>query len=554
MSKPYLLSIGLLLVSCWAWGQGSTLPLDDDYNHLVSRYEIRTGQQATVFDTNTKPYRRSALGAFLDSLVLSESGTDRFNLRFLRNDNWAFTDTTLTDRRAPLLKYFYRRPSDFWHVKTKGLLLHINPVLHFEAGKDGQAGTPFINTRGIQLHGTIDDKIGFYTLISENQMAFPDYANDYIRETLTVPYQGFWKGYGERGVDFLNTRGYINFAATPHVQLELGYGKNFIGNGYRSLVLSDFSNNYAYFRGEVNVWRIHYTYLLGQLTADILGNQTGLYGTQRFPIKYFAFHRLGVNITDKINLGLFETIVYGDENERFDARYLNPFVFYRAVEQQNGSNGNALVGLDADWILGKHWNVYAQFVLDELIVSELRDNRGWWGNKYAFQVGGKYIDVFTIDNLDLQLEYNRVRPYTYAHEDLYRAYTHYRQPLAHPLGSNLQEIIFMARYQAFGRLTLQARWHQARYGADTLGSNWGNNVLLDNRTRVQDYGNELRQGIDTELTILEGIATYQLWHNVFVDARLLYRREFADAIDLDRTTNYTSLGLRVNIARQRYDY
>ena len=439
-------------------------------------------------------------------------------------------------------------------MKTKGLLLHVNPVLHFEVGKDDQTGTPFINTRGIQLHGTIDDKIGFYTYIGENQMVMPSYANDYVRETLTLPYQGFWKGYGERGVDFLNTRGHINFAASQHVQMELGYGKHFIGNGYRSLILSDFSNNYAYFRGEVNVWKIHYTYLIGQLTADVIGNRTGLFGTMSFPIKHFAFHRVGVDISDNINLGLFETIVYGDENERFDARYLNPFVFYRAVEQQNGSNGNALVGLDADWIFGRHWNIYGQFVLDELIVGELRDNQGWWGNKYAVQIGGKYIDALTIKNLDLQVEYNRVRPYTYAHEDLYRAYTHYRQPLAHPLGANLQETVFIARYQPFGRLSLQARWLQAQYGADTPNSNWGHNILLDNRTREQDYGNELQQGVKTELTMLEGIATYQVWHNIFVDLRLLRRHEYAEATSLDRTTNYTSVGVRVNIDRVRYDY
>lgn len=162
--------------------------------------------------------------------------------------------------------------------------------------------------------------------------------------------------------------------------------------------------------------------------------------------------------------------------------------------------------------------------------------------------------LFSINNLDLQVEYNRVRPYTYAHEDLYRSYTHYHQPLAHPLGANLQETIFLTRYQPFGRLSLQARWLQARYGADTLNSNWGHNILLDNRTRERDYGNKLHQGIETELTMLEGIATYQIWHNIFIDLRVLHRRESAEATGLDRITNYTSVGVRVNIDRVRYDY
>ncbi len=553
--KACLINLAGLLLSTLSLAQSSQVPLNKDYYHLLSRYEIRLGQQAHSFDSNVKPYRRSAVTAFLDSLEITKlSKADKFNRAYLTNDNWPFLDSESTTTKKPILKYFYKRPADFWHVQTDGLLLRVNPVLYFGVGRDERSGTPFINTRGIQIEGAIDDKIGFYSFIGENQMAQPDFAYDYLQQTLTLPYQGFWKGYGTRGVDFLNTRGHLNFSASRHVGLELGYGKHFIGNGYRSLLLSDFSNNYAYFRGDVNVWRIHFTYLLGQLTADIFGNSTGLFGTRSFPIKHLALHRIGVDVTDRLNIGLFEAIMYGDESERFDARYLNPFALFRAIEQQNGSNGNAMLGLDADWILGKHYSVYAQFLLDELIVGELTNNRGWWGNKYALQVGGKYIDAFTIPNLDLQLEYNRVRPFTYAHEDLYRSYTNYRQPLAHPLGANLRETVFIARYQPLSRLTLQANLTRAQYGTDTLTSNWGNNVLLDNRTRQQEYGNELGQGIATTLTIGDLTASYQLWHNIFVDLRYLYRLQDASAINLNQKTNFLSFSLRVNIDRIRYDY
>ncbi|MEM6843238.1 MAG: hypothetical protein AAF632_13500 [Bacteroidota bacterium] len=553
--KACLTSLAALFLTTIGLGQSPRVPLNQDYRHLLSRYEIRQGQQVASFDSNVRPYQRSAVASFLTSLDSTDlSAADKFNYAYLANDNWPFLDSGSATVRKSILKYLYKRPADFWHIQTDGLLLRVNPVLYFGVGRDERNGTPFVNTRGIQVEGAIDNKIGFYSFIGENQMAPPGYAIDYVRQTLTLPYQGFWKGYGNRGVDFLNTQGHLNFSATQHVGLELGYGKHFIGNGYRSLLLSDFSNNYAYFRGDVDVWRIHFTYLLGQLTADIFGNSTGLFGTRRFPIKHLAMHRIGVDITDRLNVGLFEAIMYGDESERFDARYLNPFALFRAIEQQNGSDGNAMLGLDADWILGKRFNIYAQFLLDELIVGELTDNQGWWGNKYALQIGGKYIDAFAIPNLDLQIEYNRVRPFTYAHEDLYRSYTHYRQPLAHPLGANLRETVFIARYQPLPRLTLQANLTQAQYGTDTLASNWGNNVLLDNRTRQQEYGNELGQGIATSLTIGNLTATYQLWHNVFVDLHYLYRLQEASAINLNQKTNFLSFALRVNIDRIRYDY
>jgi len=552
--KVYLLSLLGLLISWLGLAQGNRVPLNNDYYHLLSRYEIRQGQQAQSFDSNLRTFRRSSVGIWLDSLdseVLSE--VDKFNLSYLANDNWPFVDSGTAVVRQPVLRHLYKRPADLWHIQTDGLLLRVNPVLYFGVGSDERSGTPFVNTRGIQVEGTIDDKIGFYSYIGENQMAPPGFAYDYVQNTLTLPYQGFWKGYGTRGVDFLNTRGHINFSATRHVGLEVGYGKHFIGNGFRSLILSDFSNNYGYFRGDVHVWRIHFTYLLGQLTADIFGNRTGLFGTRSYPIKHLALHRIGIDVTDRLNIGLFEAIMYGDESERFDTRYLNPFAFFRTIEQQNGSNGNALLGADLDWIVGKHLNLYGQFLLDELIVSELTNNQGWWGNKYALQIGGKYIDAFTISNLDFQLEFNRIRPYTYAHEDLYRSYTHYRQPLAHPLGANLRELVLIARYQPLPRVNLKASLIRTQYGADTLTSNWGNNILLDNRTRKQDYGNDLGQGILTELTIAEAVATYQPWHNVFLDIRYIYRVTDAE-IDQGQSTNFVSLGLRANIARVRYDY
>ena len=91
--------------------------------------------------------------------------------------------------------------------------------------------------------------------------------------------------------------------------------------------------------------------------------------------------------------------------------------------------------------------MYGQLLLDEFKLSEVRAGDGWWGNKFGFQLGGKYIDAFNIKNLDLQLEHNRVRPFTYSHGDSVANYTHYNMPLAHPLGANFQEVIGIARYQ-----------------------------------------------------------------------------------------------------------
>jgi hypothetical protein len=133
-------------------------------------------------------------------------------------------------------------------------------------------------------------------------------------------------------------------------------------------------------------------------------------------------------------------------------------------------------------------------MLDELVVSEIFSRSGWWGNKWGIQAGVHYVNAFGIEHLDIQLEHNRARPFTYAHSDPANSYTHYNQPLAHPLGSNFEETLVLLRWSPVARLTLQARFMLARLGDNTATENWGANPLINYDTRVQDFGNEIGQG------------------------------------------------------------
>ena len=132
-------------------------------------------------------------------------------------------------------------------------------------------------------------------------------------------------------------------------------------------------------------------------------------------------------------------------------------IFYRSIEQQNGSFDNSVAGLNFKANVKKQFQVYGQFLLDEFNLTEIRKGSGWWANKFGLQLGAQYVDAFGLKNLDLRLESNRVRPFTYSHRDSVANYTHYNQPLAHPLGANFQEWIGIARYQPTGKLMLQGK-------------------------------------------------------------------------------------------------
>ncbi|MDQ3551572.1 MAG: hypothetical protein M3413_08595, partial [Bacteroidota bacterium] len=352
-------------------------------------------------------------------------------------------------------------------------------------------------------------------------------------------------------VDYFDARGYITFGVAHFVDIAFGFDKNFIGNGHRSLFLSDFSNSTLFLKLNTRIWKFNYQNLFMELQhaqrfgADIL-----------IPKKYAAMHHLDLAVTKWLNIGLFEGVVFGRQ-DHFEFGYLNPVIFYRSIEQQSGSFDNALAGIDAKANVAKKFQFYSQFLLDEFSLTEIRKNNGWWANKWALQLGGKYIDAFNISNLDLQLETNRVRPFTYSHRDSVANYTHYNQPLAHPFGANFQEWIGIARYQPAPKWLVQAKAIYINQGRDTGNVSFGGNIFLPNVPpyRTKDYGYTIGNGISTKTALASFLLSYEFRPNLFFEANALYRKQtVALSTVTPKNTFLISAGVRWNMHRREFDF
>jgi hypothetical protein len=537
------------------YSQSVNAPLNDDYYHLIDRYEILQGQINPFFFSGWKPYMRKDIALFADSLKRSEAFSDRvdqFNINYLLNDNWEFAEEDESDSRTPFLSQLYRKKSDFYHVSTPSFDLHVNPVLSLAAGTSSDADyTPFTNTRGVEIRGMIDGKVGFYTFLGENQVFYPGYVRDYINRNLTVPGEAFWKGFKDDGVDFFTARGYISFQATQHINVQFGHDRFRMGHGYRSMILSDYAPASLFLKVDAQIWKLKYTFMVKELTAQIQGNPDGLTGSTGYPNKFLAFHQVQVNIGKKLTLGFFESVIYSNTDPtmdtKFEWKYLNPIIFYRAIEQQDGSTDNVILGMDTRWLVTRGVALYGQFTIDELVFDELSSGEGWWGNKFGVQLGGEWVNAFGVPHLDVQLETNIARPYAYSHDTPSGSYSHYRQPLAHPLGANFKEVVGIMRYQPTGKLMLTGKLMYAQYGRDTLSSNWGGNILLQNTSRERDYGNTIGQGVDTKQVYASFMASFQFRHNLFFDLGHVLRKSESAYDPYDITTNFTSAGVRWNI-------
>ena len=558
-----LLLLSGLFLGQPARGQSVNASLNEDYYHWIDRYEVVSGRLSPELFTTLKPYKRAWIVAYLDSLHKKEgvfsSKSDEYNYQFLRNDSWEWSRAETSNNPKPVLKYIYRKKSDFANVDVPDFDFHVSPVLYFGGSFDSKSDVnPYINLRGFEMRGMVDRKVGFYAFVGENQAVLPTYVNDEKNRTLAIPHEGFWKGFKTNGVDFFQARGYIDFGVTKHIYMQFGHDKMFVGNGVRSLIWSDHAPPQLYMRANVKVWKMNYMFQLNRMMADIKGNSTGL-TSGKYPEKFVAFHHVSFNIGKKINLSLFESVVFSPsdttvDNNSFEWNYLNPVIFYRAVEQQYGSADNVMLGLDFKWNVVRNVSLYGQVVIDEFVLDEAMAGDGWWANKFAFQAGAKYMNAFGVSNLDLQGEANWVRPYTYSHGTPYGSYSNYRQAIAHPLGANFNELVGIIRYQPMGRLNITARAFYAMTGKDGTGENWGGDILKDNSVKEMEYGNEIGQGASTKIFLGDFTASWMLAHNLFIDVKQVIRKSESDLPAYQKSTSLTSIALRLNVGQRNYDF
>lgn len=542
----------LLFFPLFLSAQSTFVPYNRDYYHLIDRFQIKYQDKKHQLPVTFKPVRRSDLSTFLDHVKTkynSLSPQDQFNFEFLYNDNWQWTKSEYNENDKSWWNLAYDKKSDFFFYSSKKATIRINPVADFQVGQDSdQDGTLYTNTRGLEAQGMIDGKIGFYTFLTTTQARFPEYVSNRVLGARGFPNEGFWKENGPV-YDLTHARGYLTFGLTESIDVQAGYDKNFIGNGLRSMVLSDFSSPYLFLKINTRLGPFQYTNLFAELTEDIIFGFNGP-GDGDYPNKYLAFHRLGLNITPNFELGVYETIISAEAN----INYFNPVVFYRAIEQQRGSPDNILLGLDFKWNIKNKYQVYGQFMLDEFLIDDLRSGEGSWKNKFGVQLGGKYIDAFDISTLDLQVEFNLARPFFYAYETPSLSYTNYRNPLAHPLGANFKEVVITARYQPISKLYLTGKIIRSQVGEDTSGINYGGNLLLSTDSRVGDIGNTIGQGVGATNTYIEFSGSYMLVHNLFLDARFVYRN--FDSEDSDRSSSglMPMLSLRWNLPTRQHEF
>ena len=462
---------------------------------------------------------------------------------------------------------------NFVELKGEEYWFTLNPVVDLQLGKSqsnitDNSNATFINTRGIQFNGGLGKTVNFTTTLYESQGRFAGYFNNYAESIKSgggnpaiIPGIGIAKSFKTDAYDFPLAEANLAFTPSNFFNLNLGYGRNFLGDGYRSLLLSDGASPYPYLKLNTTFWKIKYTNIytwLKDVRADVMVDRT-------YATKYVASHYLSMNVNKRLNLGFFESVVWTNQNNRgFDMSFVNPIIFYRAVEfASSARSGNALLGLTTKYKFSNQINFYGQFLVDEFSLNDIKAGEKSWKNKFGYQVGAKYYNAFNVKNLLMQVEYNHVRPYVYSHSEPITNYGHNNQSLGHNWGGNFKEVVaiahyFKGRYFADAKITFGERGLD--FNTPENNFNYGGNIYLDyDIDRPFDKGVTTGQGNKTIVFIADLQAGYLInpSTNMKVFGSLIFRNFNPNAetlTTLKENTTWFSLGLRCDIFNWYFDY
>ena len=548
----------LIIWTKTSWAQSDFVMLGTRQYDVLNRLEIKLRRDSILNFSAVKPYDRKAVTERLQYIQqlanegkIELSKVDKYNLDIVLKDNFewrnGFADSSL--KFSSLFKKSIWSHPPYIGLKQKDFSAYVYPLINVSLGKDNNVTHDlFNNQRGVGIRGTFTKGLGYYTYLTTHQERDPLYVQQFEQKYSAVPGAGYYKNFSTDGYDYFDARGGIMVNAAKGIDLQFAYDKVFIGNGYRSLILSDFSNSMLFLKANFRFWKLNYYNLFSELTSTFQRGPDFLR-----PKKYMAFHMLEYN-TKSFSIGIFEDVVFG-RSGGFELGYLNPLIFYRAMEQQEGSPDKVTLGANIKTNAFKNTQFYAQFIINEFVMNEvLHYSRGYYSNKQALQLGMKRIDLFGVKNLDLQVEANFIRPFVYEHYDTVGSFTHYNQPLAHPMGANLREFIGILKYQPANKFSLEAKVIYTEQGLDSAGANFGANPFRFYTDRLRDYGYKIGSGILAKNLFLSGTITYELSPNVFLDLNAIIRKYKRADVTSSFDSNIFNASLRINLGRREFDF
>ncbi|RCH54170.1 gliding motility protein RemB [Mucilaginibacter hurinus] len=492
----------------------------------------------------------------------------KFNAEVYSIENTAHTaskpflmDEKLTAKYDSLMTGAPYRSEDSWlyrkifnehlfDVRKAEYTFYADPIVDLQLGRDISGNkTTWLNARGFQLGGTIGDKFSFYSSGFENQGRFAKYYDDYVNQLRFVQGQAYDRKHGRTNTkDWSYVTAIISYSPIKQLNFTLGQDKLFIGDGYRSLLLSDYAANYPFFKTTLTLGPVQYTAVWANM-QDSNVQQFDVFGNNRR--KWTAVHYFDWNITNRLALGFYNAYTAPEADNTgkrrgFDANFINPLFFASSIGPSS-QPGNSIAGFTGRYKFVDKHAVYGQVLLDKAkaVGGETKTTTGW-------QAGVRGADLLGVRSLNYLVEYNKAEPNMYTGAERLSNFTQFGEPLAHPLGNDFNELLGILNYSA-GRFDFQGQLMYAKYNLSAFINKDGDLV----RT-VRPFINSGRDNYNTTLNAsmhyAHGTISFLVnpRTNLRVEIGGLYRREKSNIYTT--TTTLLTFGIRSSFRNLYQDF
>ncbi|MFQ3676204.1 MAG: hypothetical protein SNJ64_06675, partial [Endomicrobiia bacterium] len=216
--------------------------------------------------------------------------------------------------------------------------LNINPTIDLFSKYHSVEPFAFAPTIGLAFDFSVSEKIGIssFSYYYKNEYPFqPPVLFPNLSPPIYLSDDSIYKK-----IPIINDF-HIVYSPFDFLRIDLANSRNFIGNGYRSLLLSDIAKPYPNLKIEAKFLNFHYNIIWARLISEywLPSSPTE---TQN---KHAIFQYLEWRIHKRFTVGLFESVISARE-DFFNLEYLQPLIFLRPVEFNLGSEDNALLGLN----------------------------------------------------------------------------------------------------------------------------------------------------------------------------------------------------------------
>lgn len=438
-----------------------------------------------------------------------------------------------------------------------GNSIYFDVLPEFQAGRDFSATdrkSVWTTALGMQIGGTISPQFSFYGSLYFNRAALPSYILDNINNSGYIPGQGADRSQGDLIKNWYYSSFLLSYTPVKYINITLGKDKTFIGDGYRSMLLSDFASNYPFLKLTGTLGNVKYMTMYAYLNNPF--NPALPYGNTSHKWGYFQY--LDWSVSNRISLGFFQNVMEATRgtngtHQGFNPSLASPVVFLVPLDNIDNNPGKNVLGFTGKYKVFDGAILYGQFILNEFHAKDFFSGNGSVTNKSGYQLGFRGTNLFRVTGLNYLAEFNTARPYTYSSFDQTSNYSQDGQPLANPFGANFREWVGILNY-SLGRFDFQGQLNYAYYGLDSDGLNYGQNIFKSYNTAAKQYDNYVGQGIKTDFYYAEGKIAYLVnpRYNLRLEVGAIYRDE-KNSLYNNKTTMLT-IGLRSSFRNIYHDF